>query len=43
MKFDTDIHVSLRMNSNNFGAPVTFHVAPPSGQNVNLSNTLVYN
>lgn len=31
MKFDTDIHVSFRMNINNSGDPVTFYLAPSSG------------
>lgn len=35
----THIHVPLRMKSNNFGDPLTFHSAPSSGENVNLSNT----
>ena len=30
------------MNCNNFGDPPTFHLAHSSGQNLNLSNTLVY-
>ncbi len=32
----TDIHVLHRTNCNNFGHQ-TFHVAPSSGQNLNLS------
>ncbi len=39
IKFGTNIHVPLRMNSNNFGDTLTFHLAPPAGQNLNLSNT----
>ncbi len=38
----TDIHVSLRMKCNNFGDPLTFRVAPSSGQHVHLSSTLVH-
>lgn len=30
------------MDSNDFGDALTFHLAPPSGQNFNLPNTLVY-
>lgn len=40
MKFDTDIHVPLRMNINKFCDPLTFDLTPSSGQN--LSNTLFY-
>lgn len=32
MKFGTDIHISLSMNFNHFGDPLTFHLAPSSGQ-----------
>ncbi len=35
MKFATDIHVPLRVNHNNFGDPLTFHLAP-SSQDFNL-------
>ncbi len=38
----SDFHVSLRMNCNNFGDPLTFHLAPSSRQNFNLSSALVY-
>ncbi len=38
MQFDTDIHVPLRMNSNNFGNPLTFHLVPSSGQTFYSSN-----
>ena len=31
--FCTDIHDPPRMNPNDFGDPLTFHLAPPSGQN----------
>ncbi len=41
MKFGTDIiyyyyyyYVPHRMNCNDFGEPLTFHLVPPSGQNV---------
>ncbi len=40
MKFGADIHVPPRINCDNFGVPLTFHLAPSSGQN--LSPTLVY-
>ncbi len=40
-KFGTDIHVPLRMNCMNFNGPLTFHLAPSSGQNFNLSNAFV--
>lgn len=33
-------HAPLRINCNNFGDCLTFHLAPSSGQNFNLSNTL---
>ncbi len=36
------IHVPLMMNCGDFGDPLTFPVVPSSGQNVNLSSTLVY-
>ncbi len=42
MKFGTDIRDPLGMNCNNFSDPSTLHLAPSSGQNLNLSNTLVY-
>ncbi len=32
----------LRMNFNDFGGPLNFHLVPSSSQNFNLSNTLVY-
>ncbi len=38
MKFGIYIQVLLRMNCNIF----SFNLAPSSGQNLNLSNTLVY-
>ncbi len=38
--FCSDNHVSLRMNFNNFGDPLTFHLVPSSGHN--LSHTWVY-
>ncbi len=28
----SDIHIPLRMNDKNFDAPLTFHLAPSSGQ-----------
>ena len=37
MKIRTDIHVSLSINCANFGDPLTFHSAPSSDQNFNLS------
>ncbi len=42
MKFGTHIHVSLRINCDDYGDPLTFHLASSSGQNFSLSNTLVY-
>ncbi len=42
MKYGSDIHVLLRMTCKNFGDPLTFHLAPSSGQHVNVSNALVY-
>ncbi len=41
MKCGSDIHVPLRMNCKNFVIPWS-HLAPSSGQHVNVSNTLVY-
>lgn len=38
MKFATDIHGFQRMNHDDFGEPLAFHPAPPSGQNVPVSN-----
>lgn len=32
----------LRMNNNNFCVPLTFHLAPTSSQNFNVSNTLMF-
>ncbi len=37
-----DIHVSFGINCNNFDDPLTFNLAPPSGWNFKLSNTLIY-
>ncbi len=45
MKLGSDIHIPIRMNCNNFGRPLNFHLAPPSGQNIDVSllyNSLVY-
>lgn len=42
MRFGTDIHVSHRMNCDNFDDPLTFYLAPPAGQNFNLHKTLDY-
>lgn len=39
MNSDTDIYDSQKMNWNNFGNPVTFHLLPPSCQKFHLSNT----
>ncbi len=39
-KFGTDIYIPLRLNCKNFGHPLTFCLAPPSGQS--LSNTFIY-
>ncbi len=41
-KFGTHIHVTFRMNCNNFGDPLTCYLAPSSGQNLNVSSTVVY-
>ncbi len=38
MKFDTQFHVSLRMNCNDFGDPLTFYLAASLGQDFNLSH-----
>lgn len=38
MKFGTYIYQAQKMNSNNFGDCLTFHIAPPAG----LSTPLVY-
>ena len=40
--FFADIHIPLRMNVNHFGDPLTFHLVPSLGQNLNMSSTLVY-
>ncbi len=32
MKYDTDIHASLRMNSRNFGDPSSLYLMPSLGQ-----------
>lgn len=42
MKFGTDKYFPPRMACNDFDGPLTFHVAPSSGQNFSLSNTLIY-
>lgn len=42
MRFGTDIHGSQTMNPNNFDDPLIVHFTPSSGQNIRLSNTLVY-
>ncbi len=42
MKFVSEIHVSLRMNCNKFGDPLTFHVAPSKGQLFRFCSSLVY-
>ncbi len=41
IKFGADIHGPQRMNCNNFD-PLTFRLAPSSGQKINLSNILAY-
>ncbi len=41
MKFSADIGGAQRMNPIDFGEILTFHLAPPAGQNFNLSKTLV--
>lgn len=40
MNVGTHIHVPLRMNSNKTDDPLTFYLAPPSDENVTLSNSL---
>lgn len=39
IKLGLDIHVFQKINWNNFGGPLTFPVAPSSGQNFNVSNS----
>lgn len=34
MKFGTSIHVDLRMSCNDFSDALTFHLLPPSSQNL---------
>lgn len=41
-QFGADIPGPLGMNLNNFGNPLTFHVASPAGQDVLLSNFLLH-
>ncbi len=41
MKCIADINVPIMMNCNNYVDPLTFLPAPLSGQNFNLSSTLV--
>ena len=41
MTFGTDIHVPLKINCNNFGDLLTFHLAPSSSQNL-LETVLVF-
>ncbi len=36
MKFGTDIHAPLSVYFNEFGDPLTFHLAPSSSQNLNV-------
>ncbi len=40
MKFGTDGHGTQRMNLNDFGVPLTFHLAPPAGQRFHLSSEI---
>ncbi len=40
IKSGTEIHVAWKMNSNNFGDPLTSHLAPPAGQNFHLSSEI---
>ncbi len=42
MKFGADIHGPQRMHPNDFGDPLAFPLVLPLGQDLNLSNTLVY-
>lgn len=41
MTFSTDVYVSPRINGNNFGDPLTFHLASSTGGHVSTT-TLVY-
>ncbi len=41
MKCGSDLHVLQRMNCDDFGDPLTFHLAPSSGRHVNVSNTFM--
>lgn len=36
MRFGTDIHGAQTMNANDFGDPMTFHVAPPACKSFHL-------
>lgn len=40
MRFWTDIHEAQRMNANDFGDPLTFHLVSPTGQNIHLSSEI---
>ncbi len=40
MKFSTDIHDPQRMNSNDFGDPLTFFIVPPAGQSFHSSSEI---
>ncbi len=42
MKFSVGFHVIFRIHCKNFGAPLAFYLVSSSGQNGNLSKTLVY-
>ena len=42
LKFSTDIYIPLRTNCNHVGDLITSPLAPSSGQNVNLSSSLIY-
>ncbi len=41
-KFGIDIFGSQMMDPNDCGDPLTFHLAPSSGQTLHVSSTLVY-
>lgn len=39
---DSNFKGQCRINSNNFGDPLTFNLAPPSHQNITMPNSLIY-
>ncbi len=42
MKFGLDVHVTLRLNFNDFDVLLTFHLAPSPGQKFMLSSILFF-